>query len=81
MMRRSTDKRSGVPFITTTVRIYGAPQIATFEAMAQNTGRKPHELAADIVVGEMWEAGGTPGMRKLGREQRKWRREQVSSGG
>lgn len=49
-MRRYTDKRYGVPWARTTVRIMGEKQIETFEAMCWLAGRKPHEMAADVIL-------------------------------
>jgi len=81
-MRRYTDPRSGVPSVRITVRIWGERQIATFEAMCEATGRKPHELAGDIVAGEMWEAqDGRAKMGRLARQQRRWRLGLVSGRG
>ena len=40
-MRRYTGSRTGVPWARTTVRIWGGPQIALFEAMCEATGRLP----------------------------------------
>jgi hypothetical protein len=51
----------------------GDKQITTFERMCELTGRKPYQLASDIVLGELWEAGDNPGLRRLAREQRRWR--------
>ena len=73
-LRRYADPRSGVPYVTTTVRIYGARQIATFEALCEATGRRPHQLAADIVVEHVWEVQSPKGkMGRLGRRQQVWR--------
>lgn len=80
-LRRYTDRRSGVPWVRTTVRIWGEQQIATFEAMCEATARSPHELAGDIVVGEMWEAGPDPAMGRLARKDRKWRIGRVTGRG
>jgi hypothetical protein len=43
-------KRTGVPFVRTSCMILGERQIDTFEAMLAVTGRKPHELVADLVL-------------------------------
>jgi hypothetical protein len=40
----------GHPYIRTTVRIYGDLQIETFEAMCAVLARRPHQLAADMVL-------------------------------
>jgi hypothetical protein len=45
--RRPQDE---VPYAKTTVRILGEAQIETFEAMCFLEHRRPHELAADIVL-------------------------------
>jgi hypothetical protein len=73
LLSHRTDTRSGVPYITTTVRVFGAEQIATFERMCETAGRQPHELASDIVLDELWLAGGKPPFRRMAREQRRWR--------
>ncbi len=44
------DARTGVPYITTTVRIYGERQIRAFQVMAIDQARQPWQLAADIVL-------------------------------
>ena len=73
LLRRRTEKRTGVPYITTSVRIYGQRQIELFERLCQATGRQPHELAADAVLDELLSLTDEPGPRKLAREQRRWR--------
>lgn len=73
LLSHRTGTRSGVPYITTTVRIYGAEQIATFERMCETAGRQPHELASDIVLDELWLTAGGPKFRRLARDQRCWR--------
>lgn len=73
-MKRWIHRLSGVPYVSTTVRIMGEQQIATFEAMCERTGRKPFQLASDIVLSELWENGPNPGLRRLGREARRDRR-------
>jgi hypothetical protein len=50
-MKRYTTGQDGVPHARTTVRIYGERQIAIWEAMCAASGRRPHELAADIILG------------------------------
>jgi hypothetical protein len=74
LLRRYTDRRSGVPWIRTTARIWGQRQIATFEALCAMTGRRPHELVSDIVLDELWALGDDPEFRKLAREAREHRR-------
>jgi len=71
--RRHTDPRTGVPSIRVTVRISGERQIATFEAICAATGRRPHELAADMVREELWEAGPDPALAREARAARKQR--------
>lgn len=78
-MRRYTESRTGVPWVRTTVRIWGEPQIALFEAMCEATGRLPDELAADIVLDELMAAGTDPKRRKLAREGRQYRAEAARS--
>jgi hypothetical protein len=80
-VKRWTHRLSGVPYISTTVRIMGTQQIATFEAMCERTGRKPFQLASYIVLSELWEAGPDPHFRRLGRQDRRWRRGRMVSGG
>ena len=72
--RRHTDPRTGVPSIRVTVRISGERQIATFEAMCAAVGCRPHQLAADLLLGELHEAGPDPA---LAREARAARRERI----
>ena len=79
-MKRWVHALSGVPWISTTTRVMGEKQIATFERMCERTGRKPFELASDIVLGELWEAGDNPKLRKLAREQRRYRLNAVKEG-
>ncbi len=67
------EPQTGVPSIATRVRIYGRVQIDMFFAMCEATARQPHELAGDIVVENLWEAGSQPGMRGEGRRARSWR--------
>jgi hypothetical protein len=45
-----------VPTFKTSVRILGLEQIDTFPAMSALAGRRPHELAADIVLATIREA-------------------------
>lgn len=73
-LRRYTDRRSGVPWVRTTVRIWGERQIGAFEAICAGTGRRPHEMASDIVLDELWALGVDPAFRKLGFEGREHRR-------
>jgi len=40
----------GVPTIKTSVRILGQAQIDTWRAMCLLAGRRPHEMAADVVL-------------------------------
>lgn len=42
--------RTGVPFFRTSCMILGEAQLATFEAMLAITGRRPHQLIADLVL-------------------------------
>ncbi len=44
------------PTLKTSVRILGQEQIDTFRAMCALAGRRPHELAADIVLAVIREA-------------------------
>jgi hypothetical protein len=67
------ERPTGVPFISTTARIYGQAQIDVFFAMCEATGRQPHELAGDIVAESLWEAGSQPGMHAEGRRARNLR--------
>ena len=69
-MRRYTESRTGVPWARTTVRIFGERQIALFEAMCRYTGRRPDELAADIVLDELMAAGADPERRRLAWDRR-----------
>ncbi|SNT60657.1 hypothetical protein SAMN05216276_107842 [Streptosporangium subroseum] len=43
-------QRYGVPYVRTSVRVRGERQIRTFLAMCRLAGRRPHELAADLVL-------------------------------
>ena len=67
-LRRYTDRRSGIPWVRTTVRVWGERQVGTFEALCERTGRKPHELASDIVLDELWSLSDDPEFRNLSRE-------------
>jgi hypothetical protein len=78
LLRPKTGKRSGVPYITTTVRIYGEQQIATFGRLCEVAGRQPHELASDIILDEVWSLSGSAAFRKLAREQRQWRKGRIA---
>jgi hypothetical protein len=80
-VRRYTNRRSGVPWARTTVRISGERQIALFDAMCRTTGRRRDELAADIVLDELLAAGSDPKLRKLAREGRRHRAEAARSPG
>jgi len=53
-------KRTGVPFVRTSCMVLGDRQIDTFEAMLAVTGRKPHELVADIVLAAIQKAQMDP---------------------
>jgi len=55
-VKRYTSDRTGVPYVKTTVRIYGERQIETFEAMCAVNGRRPHQMAADIMLDAIREA-------------------------
>jgi len=68
---------SGVPWARTTVRIMGERQIAAFERMCEVTGRKPYELASDIILDELWLAGSTPGLKRQARDNRRWRQDRM----
>ena len=64
-MKRYIGGRSRVPYVKTTVRIYGERQIAAFEAMCAINSRRPHELAADVVLDAIKEAQGDPGFQQV----------------
>jgi hypothetical protein len=72
-LRRGIDKRTGVPYITTIIRIHGARQIEVFDRLCEATSRQPSELASDIVVEELWSLMDGKA-RKLTQEQRRWRK-------
>jgi hypothetical protein len=72
-LRRYADRRTGVPWIRVTVRVSGKRQIELFEAMCAATGRRPHELAGDVLLAELWEAGPDPALAREARVARKWR--------
>jgi hypothetical protein len=78
-MRRYTESRTGVPWARTTVRIWGERQIALFEAMCKHTGRRPDELAADIVLDELMAAEPEPKRRKLAAQGRQYRAQAARS--
>jgi hypothetical protein len=77
MLKVYRERRTGVAYITTTVRIYGKAQIDTFHEMCAATARQPHELAGDIIVENLWEAGSQPGGRNEARRGRSWRRTEL----
>jgi hypothetical protein len=49
-MTRCVRARTGVRYVRTSAAILGKRQIRTFLAMCELAGRRPHELAADIVL-------------------------------
>lgn len=54
--RRPGPRPVTCPTFKTSVRILGQEQIDTFRAMSALAGRRPHELAADIVLAAIREA-------------------------
>jgi len=58
-------KRTGVPFVRTSCMVLGDKQIDTFEAMLAVTGRKPHELVADIVLAAIQKGQADPKVQQV----------------
>jgi len=58
-------KRTGVPFVRTSCMILGEKQIETFEAMLACTGRREHQLVADIVLAAIQKAETDPKVQQV----------------
>jgi hypothetical protein len=56
MRRKPGPRPVECPTLSTSVRILGQAQIDTFRAMCALAGRRPHELAYDIVLDAIREA-------------------------
>lgn len=65
MSKRYSDARTGVPYITVSVRIYGERQIATWQAMCFVSSRKAHQLAADILLRAIRRGQRDPGIQAV----------------
>lgn len=66
--------RGGTPSILTQTRIVGDRQIDLFEAMCVLNGRKPHELASDLVLDAIRSAATDPNVTRLVRDVKRHRR-------
>jgi hypothetical protein len=67
-------KRTGVAMVRTSCMILGDKQIDTFEAMLACTGRKEHQLVADIVLAAIQKAETDPKVQQMAAWLRESRR-------
>lgn len=72
-LARRADRR-GLPYAEVSVRVTGEAAIALLEQLAAEAGKWPGQLAADLVLEELWYIG-TPGMREHVRARRLARRD------
>jgi hypothetical protein len=64
-LTRQIDARTGMPWTRTQTRVLGEAQIRTFEALCRITGRRPHELATDLVLQALRELRYGPEVQKV----------------
>ncbi|MFG1620197.1 hypothetical protein ACGFI3_46250 [Nonomuraea wenchangensis] len=64
-LTRQIDARTGVPWTRTQTRVLGEAQIRTFEALCRIGGRRPHELASDLVLQALRELRYDPEVQKV----------------
>ncbi len=72
-MRREQDARTGVATARTSVRIFGEAQILMFEVMCAVEGRRPHQLAGDIILAAVKAAQEDPQLRDAAENMRRSR--------
>lgn len=70
---RKHDARTGVPYVTTTVRISGEKQIETWQAMCLVQSQRPHQLAGEIVLQAIRRAQQDKNIRALTETLHGWR--------
>jgi hypothetical protein len=63
--RRPGPRPVDVENLKTSVRILGTAQVETFRALCALRGRRPHELAADVVLDALTAARDDPAVRDL----------------
>ena len=66
--------RTGVPFLRTSAVILGDKQIDTFEAMLALTGRRPHQLVADLILAAIQNGQADPEVQHMAAFLRESRR-------
>ncbi|MEU8364934.1 hypothetical protein AB0C27_53865 [Nonomuraea sp. NPDC048882] len=64
-LTRQIDARTGMPWTRTQTRVLGEAQIRIFEALCRITGRRPHELATDLVLQALRELCYDPEVQKV----------------
>jgi hypothetical protein len=63
--------RSNTPYVQTTATVMGQRQIDTWNAMCAIYGRRPHQLAADILLDGIREAQADESVQQVVRSVRR----------